>query len=261
MPGPTPLPRIFRSSASPSAAGAFLRGKTRNATGEDTALCEWHLMTSTKRADAWIQLCEWVAWLHDRYELSVEERLPACWPQHPGLIEELRALKAWREEIYRAAKPSGQAARYWHAEMRQTISAATTFYAAGCRAGHCDAPCTITAEPEILRRWCQTDPWAGIPPVMLNNGNHQPDTGEFVSAAAMSHYLASERAVPFSQTITDYLHYDGSWWQSADGGWLQVTSPRLAADLDRHSAALAVADSRVAHATIRNPAPDRRTES
>ena len=68
------------------------------------------------------ELRAWVTWLHDRYELSVEDRLPRCWASHPGLIEELSALKAWREEIYASSQPSGQAARYWHAELRQVTA-------------------------------------------------------------------------------------------------------------------------------------------
>ena len=84
-------------------------------------LAEWHQMSTGERHVAWSQLRAWVTWLHDRYELSAEDRLPRCWPQHPGLIEELWALKAWREEIYQASQPSGQAARYWHTELRQVL--------------------------------------------------------------------------------------------------------------------------------------------
>ena len=93
-----------------------------------------------------------MTWLHDRYELGVEERLPHCWAQHPGLIEELWALKAWREEIYDAARPSAQAARYWHAELRQTMHAAITFYAAGCRAGHRGADGLAADDTDLQRQ-------------------------------------------------------------------------------------------------------------
>ena len=84
----------------------------------------------------WAELRAWVTWLYDRYELSVEDRLPRCWARHPGLVEELYALKAWRQEIYSGGQPSGQAARYWHAELRQVLHAAATQYALGCRTGH-----------------------------------------------------------------------------------------------------------------------------
>src|ERR1700678_3838134 len=74
-------------------------------------LLEWHDMSAGERYVTWAGLRAWVTWLHDRYELATEERLPRCWPLHPGLVEELQALRAWREEIYSGPQPSGQAAR------------------------------------------------------------------------------------------------------------------------------------------------------
>ena len=131
-------------------------------------LTEWHAMSPSQRRTAWVDLVDWVVWLHDRYELSVEERLPACWAEHPGLIEELRALKIWREEIYgnasgsthdddadgAAGPASGQAARYWHAELRQVIQAAPTFDAGGCRAGRTEqARENATGGPDRREVW------------------------------------------------------------------------------------------------------------
>lgn len=103
-----------------------------------TRLVEWHTMTGPQRIAAWGGLCDWVTWLHDRYELAVESRLPQCWAEHPGLIEELWALKVWREEVYGGAPDQqvGQAARYWHVELRTVVANATTVYATACRTGH-----------------------------------------------------------------------------------------------------------------------------
>src|SRR5262245_7521000 len=56
-------------------------------------LAEWHDMTPGELAVEWAELRAWVRWLSGRYELSVEERLPRCWMLHPGLVEELRALR------------------------------------------------------------------------------------------------------------------------------------------------------------------------
>jgi hypothetical protein len=58
----------------------------------ERALTEWHDMTPGERLAAWAELRAWVTWLADRYELTVEHRLPHCWALHPGLVEELRAL-------------------------------------------------------------------------------------------------------------------------------------------------------------------------
>jgi hypothetical protein len=89
------------------------------------ALAEWHDMTPGQQQVAWAELRAWVAWLYDRYELGTEDRLPRCWPRHPGLVEELWALRAWRLEVYSGGQPSGQAARYWHTELRQPLSRCT----------------------------------------------------------------------------------------------------------------------------------------
>lgn len=63
---------------------------------------------------------------HDRYELALDSRLPDCWAEHPGLIEELWALMLWRQEIYSVEQPSGQATRYWHTELRTVIATAAS---------------------------------------------------------------------------------------------------------------------------------------
>jgi hypothetical protein len=259
---PEELPRPaspIRSSSWPAADASVLRrrGRKRLRTRRPADLTEWHAMNEDERAAGWAQLCDWVAWLHDRYELSVEERLPPCWPHHPGLIEELRALKAWREEIYTSGQPSGQAARYWHAEMRQTITAATTFYASGCRAGHRGAPYLVAggAPPELVRAWAQADHVAGIPPVMLKHAavrRGEQDGDLFLTEDTMRAHQASELAIPLSRTIADYLRYDSSWWQRVSGGgWLRVTDPAYAATLDHHAEKLTAADAHVAKSASR----------
>jgi hypothetical protein len=128
----------------------------------ERAAGEWHEMSPGQQFAEWAALRAWVAWLHDRYELSADDKLPACWPAHPGLIEELYALKVWREEIYGASQLSGQAARYWHAELRQVIQAAATVYAVGCRTGHRPAPRTAAGDPALRAQWATLSPLTGI---------------------------------------------------------------------------------------------------
>jgi hypothetical protein len=67
-----------------------------------------------KAVDKGRALAEW-----HRYELGTEDRLPRCWPRHPGLVEELWALRAWRLEVYSGGQPSGQAARVRPTERTQ----------------------------------------------------------------------------------------------------------------------------------------------
>ena len=70
------------------------------------------------------------------------------WARHPGLVEELWALRAWRLEVYSGGQPAGQAARYWHTELRQLVQAAVPMYAAGCRTGHRGASMLAADDPE-----------------------------------------------------------------------------------------------------------------
>lgn len=68
---------------------------------------EWHALTLEEQSAEWTALVGWVTWIHDLYELSREERLPLCWPQHPGLVEELRSLKIWRDVLYTSRDSGG----------------------------------------------------------------------------------------------------------------------------------------------------------
>jgi hypothetical protein len=241
QPAPTPA-RRWRPPRQP--ARARPRRPARPAR-PDGYLPDWDTLAGPARHAAWADLAAWVTWLHDRYELSVEERLPHCWASHPGLIEELSALRAWRLEIWNAAQPSGQAARYWHAEMRQTITAALTFYAAGCRAGHRDAE---PAAPELRRRWAATPPGSPGP---APPGN----AGRYLTGTAMTAHVSAGRAAALSETVTGYLHHDQSWWTQAPGGWQRVADPSAAALLDHHARILARADQAVRRAAVRQDQP------
>jgi hypothetical protein len=216
--------------------------RTRRASGPIPAgpgLADWDTLAGAARQAAWADLTRWVAWLHDRYELSTEERLPHCWAEHPGLVEELSALKAWHDEIYHSAQPSGQAARYWHAELRQTITAALTFYASGCRAGH---RAGTPAAPQLRERWAAATPPGTRPATPAGDPGHLP-------GAAMAAHLSAGRARTLSDTITFYLRHDRSWWMPAEGGWQRITDPATTNLLDQHAQTMARADQAVRQAT------------
>jgi len=230
-------------------------------------LREWHALGAGEREAAWQELVDWVAWLHDRYELSVEERLPTCWHQHPGLIEELHALRVWRLEIYAqhggdlapddsaaggGSGGGGQAARYWHAELRQVLQAASTWYAAGCRSGHrSSAP----VEEQMRRRWLTGDPVAGIPADVLNRpvlarGPGREEVGMALSQAAMQAALDDGSARTLGELITEWVEYDGTWWtpvpadpqRGVASGWERITDPSFNAELDTAAAQMRAAD-------------------
>jgi hypothetical protein len=180
-------------------------------------------MTPGEEAAAWAELRAWVAWLHDRYELSVEDRLPRCWAQHPGLVEELYALKAWREEIYGSGQPSGQAARYWHSELRQVLHAASTMYALGCRTGHRGPARQAAADQDLLAGWAAADPLAGVPGIDIAAG-HARRAGDLATTATVAAALDSGDALPLPGS-GDGLRWAGAWWAPACAGWVQVPGP------------------------------------
>lgn len=204
-------------------------------------LADWDVLTGAARQAAWDDLTCWVLWLHDRYELSVEERLPHCWAEHPGLVEELTALRAWRREIWTSPQPSGQAARYWHAEMRQTIAAANTFYAAGCRAGHHAAQ---PASSDLRHRWASATPPGNARAAVTPSHSD----GGYLSGAAMAGHLAAGRAVTMSDTVTGYLKHDQSWWEPTPDGWRRIADQATGSLLDHHAQVMARADQAVRRA-------------
>ena len=216
-------------------------------------LAEWHHMSPGERHVAWSQLRAWVTWLYDRYELGVEDRLPRCWPQHPGLVEELCALKAWREEIYQASQPSGQAARYWHTELRQVLQAATTVYAAGCRTGHRGARGTAADDPRLQQRWAATSPLTGISAACLDAGQQQNHPGRWLSQAAMAEALDNGTARPLSIALPDHICWAGTWWRPGAGGWARVTDAGLAARLSVWATQMAAPDTDAAGQSAARP--------
>ena len=191
-------------------------------------LAEWHDMTPGQQQAAWAELRAWVAWLYDRYELGTEDRLPRCWPRHPGLVEELRALRAWRLEVYSGGQPSGQAARYWHTELRQLVQAAVPMYAAGCRTGHRGASTLVADDPELAEEWSSAYPLAGTPGIDIAAGRAR-QAGECLTTAAVAAALDSGDASPVP-LLRDYVFYAGAWWVPASSGWVKVPQPGRASE-------------------------------
>jgi hypothetical protein len=215
-----PRTRPVRKPSRPKGAGAAGDGIVSD---KGRPLVEWHDMTPGQRQAAWAELRAWVAWLNDRYELGTEDRLPRCWARHPGLVEELWALRAWRLEIYSSGQPSAQAARYWHAELRQLVHAAVPMYAAGCRTGHRGASTLVADNPDLAEEWAHADPLAGTPGIDITAGQARL-AGECLTTAAVAAALDSGEAsaVPL---LRDYLFYAGAWWVPASSGWVKVPRP------------------------------------
>jgi hypothetical protein len=201
---------------------------SQNPAGHDDArkglrLAEWHTMTEPEHVLAWAQLREWVTWLIGRYRLPLEDRLPACWPQHPELIEELWALHGWRTEAY-GPDGTGQSAVYWHQALTTFLTHVAAWWAGGCRAGH-QSPNT-DIEPEHAEAWAAADPLIGIPTALRPAASipTNPDTGPGVitmpdlnvlTAAQMHALTTAGLAHPHHEIIAAFTYYDGSWWAYA----------------------------------------------
>jgi hypothetical protein len=186
-------------------------------------LIEWHAMSEPEYVLAWEQLRDWTAWLIGRYRLLLEDRLPACWPQHPELIEELWALRAWRREAY-GDEGSGQSAVYWHQALITFLTHVSVWWAGGCRAGHTSPD--VGLEPEHTDAWARADPLAGIAqplrPASSILTDPATDPGvitmpqlNILTAAQMHVLTRAGLARPQHETIVAFTYYDGSWWAYA----------------------------------------------
>ena len=223
-PRPPVYCRPTRSARPRASTEAEAVGAGTEATPVPGALVEWHAMTPGGQMTAWAQLRAFVTWLTDRYELTVEEKMPRCWAMHPGLVEELWALRAWRAEIYSGTLPSaGQAARYWHAELERVLHAASTRYAAGCRAGHRGAPGLVWVDNAVQENWAMANMLAGVPPVDIAAGRAQR-AGRQLSPEEMAAAYDSGDAAPVDG-LRDYVQYGGTWWVPAASGWIGVPPP------------------------------------
>lgn len=105
---------------------------------------EPHWWAQTADQDAWVELADWVDAFITRYELG--QYLRPCWPAHPGVVEELAAMRsAWRQAALKTNAGDDDALTFWHDRvMVPTVQRlASNFYPIKlCRDGHqrVDAP-------------------------------------------------------------------------------------------------------------------------
>jgi hypothetical protein len=74
----------------------------------------WRDLDRDTAAHTWAWLIDWIGWFADRYQIA--EEIPACWPEHPPLVEELTALAAaWHTCYDDTAHPDGPL--LWHERL------------------------------------------------------------------------------------------------------------------------------------------------
>jgi hypothetical protein len=203
-------------------------------------LTEWHAMTPDDRLRHWGDLVDWVIWLYDTYELGREYRLPKCWPQHPGLVQELWALKCWREALYtdksaegvtngRRAGALASHAISWHNELR-SLAAQIKFYTPKCLTGHKRSTLAEDYPDDDLRAaWTQADPLGGV---RAPNPAAQPVA--VLDERDMRRRLAAGTAEPHPAGLLSVVTSHGHWWigDLETGTWQRADDERISEQLD-----------------------------
>lgn len=92
----------------------------------------WSELDRDAAAHAWSWLIDWVGWLVDRYQLA--EELPACWYQHPALVEELTALAAAWQVAYDDTG-SADGPLLWHERLTRARDRLRDWDTTRCRNG------------------------------------------------------------------------------------------------------------------------------
>ena len=90
----------------------------------------WTRLTGPMREAEFVQLADWVADLQQGYGRWV--RLPACWPCHRALREELIVFFHWRHRIDTAATATAEEGVRWHQSLRVSAQAWAEAFG-GCR--------------------------------------------------------------------------------------------------------------------------------
>ena len=88
-----------------------IESRADSATSSSTAWC-WRNLGPRAGEELWDQLTEWVDWIRSRYPLA--RKVPACWADHPELLEELTALWLAWQAAYQDRDASLTAAADWH---------------------------------------------------------------------------------------------------------------------------------------------------
>jgi hypothetical protein len=203
-------------------------------------LTEWHAMSPEDRQRHWGDLVDWVIWLYDTYELGREYRLPKCWPEHPGLVQELWSLKCWREALYTVKAAEGVTngrragslalhTRGWHNELR-SLAAQIKFYAPKCLTGHKRTTLAEDYPEDDLRtKWAAIDPLGGVQaPDPVSEPVADLDERE------MRRRIVGGTAEPHPAGLLNVVTSHGHWWigDLDEGTWQRVDDERIVEQLD-----------------------------
>lgn len=106
---------------------------------DEGRITRWRDLPDEDAQEQWARLRSFVDWLVDRYAIP-ESEIPACWPQHPPIVEELSALRASWDTAFDPGD-GGYGPVGWHerfAAVRQRIS--SVHYKGACHVGRGHQP-------------------------------------------------------------------------------------------------------------------------
>lgn len=109
-------------------------------------IVNWRTLDPDTAAETWERLADWVDWFTDRYQIP-QRKIPACWYQHPALVEELSALHtAWTVSF--DTVDAGYGPIGWHERLAAALPRMATWYNGECHNGH--TPPHTTPQPGHL---------------------------------------------------------------------------------------------------------------
>ena len=115
-----------------------------SAASSSTAWC-WRNLGPRAGEELWDQPTDWVDWIRSRYPLA--RKVPACWADHPEILEELTApWLAW-QAAYQDRNASLTAAAEWHDHLLPGLVYRLEHgpFALDCANGHRPRPATAYA--------------------------------------------------------------------------------------------------------------------
>lgn len=145
------LQRTLATLAADHAALREIVETRAEAGGPPAPVGRWEALDRVAATAMWVWLINWTGWLVHRYGLH--EELGSCWPQHPALVEELRALGlAWHGAFDADAVADGPLR--WHEALTRSRARWKTWdEQTKCRAGR---------HAELRRTVAWPDNWRDI---------------------------------------------------------------------------------------------------
>lgn len=110
-----------------------------------TSWC-WRDLGPRAGDELWNQVTDWVEWIRSRYPLA--RKIPACWADHPEVVEELTALWLAWQAAYQGSNTTLTAAVDWHDRWLPGLLHRLEHgpFAVDCANGHRPRPATAYAD-------------------------------------------------------------------------------------------------------------------